>query len=114
VGFNLGLHHLISPRSIANVDDKKKAITVLNLLDMTSGIDWNEWLPGPPVSAIAMERSPDWIKFILDRPMANAPGDVFNYNSGNPHLLSAILTKLTGMSGLLRDRYWGNKTTRIV
>lgn len=30
--------------------------------------------------------------------MSNTPGDLFNYNSGNPHLLSAILTKLTGMS----------------
>jgi CubicO group peptidase (beta-lactamase class C family) len=45
-----------------------------------------------------MESSPDWTKFILDRPMSNAPGDIFNYNSGNPHLLSAILTKLTGIS----------------
>jgi CubicO group peptidase (beta-lactamase class C family) len=85
-------------RSIANVDDRKKAITVQNLLDMTSGIDWNEPLTGVPVSIHAMVRSPDAIKFVLDRPMANAPGDVFSYNSGNPHLLSAILTKLTGMS----------------
>jgi CubicO group peptidase (beta-lactamase class C family) len=43
-------------------------------------------------------RSSDLIKFVLDRPMANAPGQVFNYNSGNPHLLSAIITKLSGMS----------------
>jgi CubicO group peptidase (beta-lactamase class C family) len=47
-----------------------------------------------------MEGSPDWIKFILDRPMSSAPGGAFNYNSGNPHLLSAILTKLTGVSAL--------------
>jgi CubicO group peptidase (beta-lactamase class C family) len=85
-------------RSIANVDDKKKAITVQNLLDMTSGLDWSEPLNGRPDSLIEMERSPDWVKFILDRPMSNTPGDIFNYNSGNPHLLSAILTKLTGMS----------------
>jgi hypothetical protein len=30
--------------------------------------------------------------------MSNVPGTVFNYNSGNPHLLSAVITKLTGMS----------------
>ncbi|MBC7584915.1 MAG: serine hydrolase [Tardiphaga sp.] len=47
---------------------------------------------------IEMERSADWIKFILDRPMAKSPGESFTYNSGNPHLLSAILAKLTGMS----------------
>jgi len=84
-------------RSLAEVDDKKNAITVQNLLDMTSGIDWTEPLNGRPDSLIEMRRSPDWIKFILDRPMSNAPGDTFNYNSGNSQLLSAIITKLTGM-----------------
>jgi CubicO group peptidase (beta-lactamase class C family) len=84
--------------TIANLDDKKKAITLQSLLDMTSGIDWREPLDGRPDSIIEMERSPDWIKFILDRPMLNTPGEVFNYNSGNPHLISAILTKLTGSS----------------
>jgi len=83
-----------------NLDDRKEAITVQSLLDMTSGIAWTEPLDGRPDSAIEMERSPDWVKFILDRPMSSAPGDVFNYNSGNPHLLSAIITKLTGMSAL--------------
>lgn len=85
-------------RSVANVDERKKAITVQNLLDMTTGLDWEEPLSGRPVSLIAMERSPDWVKFILDRQMSNAPGEIFNYNSGNPHLLSAILTGLTGLS----------------
>ena len=47
-----------------------------------------------------MERSPDWIKFILDRPKAATPGTTFNYSDGNPHLLSAILTKLTDTSAL--------------
>jgi CubicO group peptidase (beta-lactamase class C family) len=85
-------------RNLTNIDDRKKAITVQHLLDMTSGIDWREPTDGRPVTFFEMERSPDWTKFILDRPMSNAPGDIFNYNSGNPQLLSAILTKLTGMS----------------
>src|SRR5882757_6254095 len=85
-------------RNLTNVDDRKKAITVQHLLDMTSGIDWREPTDGRPITFFEMERSPDWTKFILDRPMSNAPGDIFNNNSGNPQLLSAILTKLTGMS----------------
>jgi CubicO group peptidase (beta-lactamase class C family) len=86
-------------RSIANLDDRKKAITVQSLLDMTSGIDWKEGIEGArPDTLIEYGRSPDLVKFILDRPMSNAPGEVFNYNSGNPHLLSAIITGLTGMS----------------
>jgi CubicO group peptidase (beta-lactamase class C family) len=91
------------PRSIANVDQKKEAITVQNLLDMTSGLEWTEQVGGltPPIETDRqMAASVDWVKFILDRPMSSAPGDTFNYDSGNPHLLSAILTKLTGMSTL--------------
>ena len=87
-------------RGIANLDDRKEAITVQSLLDMTSGIEWTEALVGRPYSMLEMERSPDWVKFILDRPMSSAPGETFHYNSGNPHLLSAILTKITGMSAL--------------
>jgi CubicO group peptidase (beta-lactamase class C family) len=87
-------------RGIANVDDRKEAITVQSLLDMTSGLEWTEPLDGRPDSMFEMERSPDWVKFILDRPMSSAPGGIFNYDSGNPHLLSAILTKLTEMSAL--------------
>ena len=89
---------LFADRGNANSDDTKKAVTLQHLLDMTSGLDWKEPLSGRPESVIDMERSPDWVKFILDRPMASAPGDVFNYNSGGPHLLSAVITKLTGKS----------------
>ncbi|MBR1226917.1 serine hydrolase [Bradyrhizobium sp. AUGA SZCCT0176] len=85
-------------RSVADADDRKKAITVQHLLDMTSGIDWKEPLDGRPESVIEMSRQRDWIKFILDRPMSSAPGEAFNYNSGGTHLLSGIITKLTGMS----------------
>src|SRR5271156_2364351 len=33
-------------RQIANVDDRKKAITVQSLLDMTSGLDWDQGFQG--------------------------------------------------------------------
>jgi CubicO group peptidase (beta-lactamase class C family) len=100
-------------QSIANVDDRKEAITVQSLLDMTSGIEWTERLGDSSAAAVEteseMDSSPDWVKFILDRPMSSAPGDIFNYNSGNTHLLSAILTKLTGMSALqyAKSKFFG-------
>ncbi|GLS22974.1 hypothetical protein GCM10007874_59940 [Labrys miyagiensis] len=84
-------------RRIANVDDRKKAITVQNLLDMTSGLDWDEGFEGGKEQSFNdLKQSPDWSQFILDRPMARRPGEVFYYDSGNSHLLSAIVTKLTG------------------
>jgi len=47
---------------------------------MTSGINWQEPLDGRPDSMIEMTRQQDWTRFVLDRPMANAPGEIFNYN----------------------------------
>jgi CubicO group peptidase (beta-lactamase class C family) len=86
-------------RTIANLDERKQAITIRHLLDMTSGLEWSEGLDGFR-SFIAMERSPDWQQFILDQPMSEAPGTRFYYDSGNSHLLSAILTKVTAKSAL--------------
>jgi len=86
-------------REIANLDDRKKAITVRHLLNMTSGLDWDEGLGGGKEQSLQdLRRSPHWVKYILDRPMAHAPGETFYYNSGNSHLLSAIITRLTGKS----------------
>jgi CubicO group peptidase (beta-lactamase class C family) len=86
-------------RTIANLDDRKKAITVQSLLDMTSGFEWEEGFEGGREQSLAdWDRSPNQVNFVLDRPMAQTPGEVFYYNSGNPHLMSAILTKLTGMT----------------
>jgi CubicO group peptidase (beta-lactamase class C family) len=88
-------------RTTANVDARKKAMTLESLLDMTSGLAWQEPLTNAaPESMLQMERSADWVGFILDRPMAEAPGATFNYNSGNSHLVSAILTRKTGLSTL--------------
>ncbi|MGJ4887836.1 serine hydrolase domain-containing protein [Bradyrhizobium sp. HKCCYLRH3099] len=84
-------------REIANLDARKQAITVRHLLNMTSGLDWDEGLgSGAEQSLQELRRAPDWVKYILDKPMAQAPGESFYYNSGNSHLLSAIITKLTG------------------
>jgi CubicO group peptidase (beta-lactamase class C family) len=98
------LHRLDDPvldffpdRRVANIDDRKKAITVQNLLDMTSGFDWDQGIEdGKEQTLHDMERSSNWTQFILDRPMAHAPGEIFNYIDGSPNLLSAIITKLTG------------------
>lgn len=100
---------LFPGRTIANLDEAKKAITVRHLLDMTSGLDWTEGLSDGFESYVAMARSPDWQQFVLDRPMASAPGAGFYYNSGNSHLLSAILSRVTGKSAhdYAREKLFG-------
>jgi CubicO group peptidase (beta-lactamase class C family) len=86
-------------RKIANVDDRKRAMTVQHLLNMTSGFEWDEGFEGGRAQSLTdMGRSADWVQFVLDRPMAHTPGDLFYYNTGNAYLLSAIIQKLSGRS----------------
>ena len=88
-------------RSIANIDANKRAMTLQNLLDSNSGLSWREPLSNEaPETMLQMARSADWIGFVLDRPMAQAPGLSFNYNSGTWHLLSAIVGQQTGGDAL--------------
>ena len=94
---------LLPNRQVANADARKKAVTLEHLLTMSSGLDWPE--SGNSYTTmdnpyLRMMRSPDWVQFALDRPMAQQPGTTFNYNSGTSHLLSAIVQKTTRMSTL--------------
>ena len=85
--------------AVANIDARKRRMTVRHLLTMTSGLDWNESLPytDPKNTATQLEESSDWAKFTIDRPMAVDPGTTFNYNSGATVLLARVFRRATGM-----------------
>jgi CubicO group peptidase (beta-lactamase class C family) len=86
-------------RQSAKPDERFKGMTLRHLLDMTSGIDWDEPLSNAiPTALFEMERSRDWVQYVLDRGMAREPGAAFEYNSGATHLLSAVLSKAAGKS----------------
>jgi CubicO group peptidase (beta-lactamase class C family) len=89
---------LFSDKTISDVDDNKRAITVQNLLDMNSGIDWKEKAYTPDETVMRMYQSPDRTEFVLSQPMSNPPGTKFYYNSGNPYVLSALITRKTGQN----------------
>jgi CubicO group peptidase (beta-lactamase class C family) len=89
---------LFPEKTVANVDDNKRAMTVQNLLDMTSGIDWQERNYTRDETIVRFFRSPDCTEFVLNQPMSDPPGSRFNYNSGNPYVLSALITRKTGQS----------------
>ena len=84
--------------SVANIDDRKRRMTIRHLLTMTAGLDWDEDVPyaDPKNGSSLMEASQDWVQFVIDRPMAQEPGRVFKYNSGATQLLSYIFTRATG------------------
>jgi CubicO group peptidase (beta-lactamase class C family) len=75
-------------------------MTVQSLLDMTSGIEWAEKAYTPDETIMRMYESPDHTAFVLNQPMVGAPGANFNYNGGNPYLLSALINKKSGQSAL--------------
>lgn len=89
---------LLAPTDV-KLDTRKSSITLQHLLDMTSGLEWTEPLiDGAPRSLIDMQRSGDWLRFILERPAVRPPGQTFNYSSGNSHLVSTLIARRAGMS----------------
>ncbi len=81
---------------IANLDDRKRAIRVRDLLTMRSGTDYHENGESSPHEQLnRLYRG--WDKFYLDRPMVQPPGIGFQYDSGGVILLSSILKARTGM-----------------
>ena len=79
-------------RTIENIDERKENITIEHLLTMTSGIDWSDTL------FLLWLTNENQVQYVLDRPMKNNPGEVFNYNTGSTHILSYILQNATGKS----------------
>ena len=72
-----------------------RAITIEDLLTMRSGLEttsnrnYGRWV-----------QSRNWVRHVLSRPMVDVPGGRMIYSTGSTHLLSAIVTKATGMSTL--------------
>jgi len=113
--------HLLSffPReSPADAEDRKRSITVGNLLHMESGLDCG-FLPGEQ-ELEQMKRSADWVRFALSLPMKYAPGTHPAYCSPGYHLLGSVIAAAAGMTELefgrkflfdplkMRDVVWGD------
>lgn len=84
------------PELLEDASEGKKKITLKNLLLMRSGLEstsfenYGGWVT-----------SDDWLRNALQRPLVDPPGEVTNYSTGNSHILSAVLTEVTGRD--LRD-----------
>ena len=92
------LLHYFDVSKVKNVDDRKRRITLKHVLTMTTGLDWNEEVAydDPKNDSSLMEAADDWVQYVIDRPMAQEPGRVFNYSSGVSELLAHIFEKETG------------------
>src|SRR5712675_3371100 len=112
---------------VKNVDDRKRRITLRHVLTMSTGLDWNEEVAydDPKNDADLMEATDDWVQYVIDRPMAQEPGKVFNYSSGESELLAYIFQKETGQdiekygenhlfTPLGVDHYWKRSPMGVV
>lgn len=98
-GLDTPLLHYFDVVKVKNVDDRKRRITLRHVLTMTTGLDWNEEnvpYDDPRSDSSLMEATDDWVQYVIDRPMAQEPGKVFNYSSGVSELLAYIFQKETG------------------
>ena len=112
---------------VKNVDDRKRRITLGHVLTMSTGLDWNEEVAydDPKNDADLMEATDDWVQYVIDKPMAQEPGKVFNYSSGVSELLAYIFQKETGQdiekygekylfTPLGMDHYWKRSPLGVV
>jgi CubicO group peptidase (beta-lactamase class C family) len=80
-------------------DPRRDRMSLRHVLTMTTGIRWDESsvdYTDPKNNCAEMEAREDWIQYVLDQPMAQEPGEKFEYNSGATQLLSFLLEKVTG------------------
>lgn len=76
-----------------NLTPQKEAITIKNMLTQQSGLACNDYDSNSPGNETKIYRTADWVKTILDLPMAGEPGDKADYCSGNTIVLGKIVEK---------------------
>jgi len=83
---------------IRNLDARKAALRVQDLLTMRTGLNWSEdnYLASPLYQLNYCQC--DWLRFVLDWPMREMPGTRFEYNSGGVILLGGLIREATGLN----------------
>ncbi|WP_340111574.1 serine hydrolase domain-containing protein [Maribellus mangrovi] len=71
--------------------DKRKNITVKDIIQMSSGLDWYENYFTISDATVMLMQEDDMLASILDNKQHYASGSYWNYSSGDANLLSGIL-----------------------
>jgi len=70
------------------LEGKKSEITIRHLLNMASGLEWDE---NNEIIDLIEYRIPNPVETVMARNLASDPGITFNYNSVSPHIVSEII-----------------------
>ncbi len=82
-------------QDIENLDDRKRTITIRDLLTMETGMHSRDSYLYAHARLLKLQQSEDWLQFALDLPMASTPGERFDYSNISTFLLGASLAKST-------------------
>ena len=80
-------------------DPARRSLTVRHALTMTLGTDWDELTvpyADPRNGETAMNSAADRYRYVLERPVIEAPGQRWIYNGGATALLARLIEKGTG------------------
>src|SRR6202050_2320963 len=83
----------------ADLDPRKRRMTLRHLLTMSSGLDCNDWdnsTKGSEDNTQNQTQDSDWRHFTLNVPSAREPGSLSLYCAGGPNLIGGMLEKMTG------------------
>lgn len=77
------LDHLPQYADLAD-DPRRARLTIAHALTMTLGLEWDEHRPYTDTSnsEVAMERAPDRLRYVLERPIVAPPGTLWTYIGG--------------------------------
>lgn len=87
-----------------------EGVTIRDALQMASGVEWDEDYADPQSDVASTGGSAlDRLRYLRNKPRAAAPGEVFNYNTGETNLLGAVLRAAIGnnLSSYLENKIWG-------
>ena len=82
---------ILADRVIENVDERKRAMTIRDLLSMETGLHSRDSYIYQYEGLFEMQHTDDWLQYALDLPMAAEPGERFDYSNISTFLLSAIV-----------------------
>ncbi|SHF99043.1 hypothetical protein SAMN05444274_11720 [Mariniphaga anaerophila] len=87
-----GLLRLEEPVGIdAWMNDERRKISVKNVVQMSSGLDWFENYFTVSDATVMLMQSEDMLASVTDNKLAYSPGSFWNYSSGDANLLSGII-----------------------
>ena len=111
-GFIASIDDPISDYIIALKGTEYEAVTIRNLLQMSTGIAWNEDY-GDPESDVAIAGTYNGerlISYLSGLPRVGAPGALYNYNTAESNLAGELLRSVINVnaSSYLEEKIWSS------